>query len=241
MNQNYKCVVCSIIKDEQKFLKEWIDWNLHLGFSYIYLYEDIGSRSHKSIVSSYDNVFLYNILDIIEDNENINRQFALYNKFISIYKNTYDWCAFIDVDEFIQFDKDYNLLKICGEFNDNVGIELWWKWYGSNGHIISPNINVQEAYHDDYCKHLENYTKFEYKTFLNLHKASRMINVHRHHSIVNTDHIMDCYKYPIRCYSKMWIDHYRIKSLEDYKQSLVRGNISKNLRTMDLYEKSLFK
>ena len=53
-----KCAICAIIKDEQKFLKEFIDYHLSLGFDDIYLYEDSGSVSHDSITNKYNKVHL---------------------------------------------------------------------------------------------------------------------------------------------------------------------------------------
>lgn len=130
---------------------------------------------------------------------------------------------------------------MCEEFSNYTGIELWWKWYGSNGYIKSPNLSVQEAYHDDYCPQLEECTRYEYKTILQMSKGSKMMNHHRHCGVVNTDYVKDNIIFPVRTYSKAWIDHYRIKSKEDFEESLKRGNITKNIRTMDLYYKSLKK
>jgi hypothetical protein len=48
-----RTAICTCIKDENDYLKEWIDWNLKAGFDHIYLYEDNGSKSHKSITDLY--------------------------------------------------------------------------------------------------------------------------------------------------------------------------------------------
>ncbi len=53
-----KSIICAIIKDEHKYLKEWIDYHLNLGFSKIFLFEDYGSKSHASITESYPSVLL---------------------------------------------------------------------------------------------------------------------------------------------------------------------------------------
>lgn len=51
MKQKY--VICAIIKNEQKFIKEWIDWNLKIGFNHIHLFEDFDSATHKDITEKY--------------------------------------------------------------------------------------------------------------------------------------------------------------------------------------------
>lgn len=70
----------------------------------------------------------------------MNRVFARENK------ENLDWCAFIDVDEFITFDKDYNLKKLLTEFNSYPGVYLFWKTYGAAGHIKKPKGIVRDAY-----------------------------------------------------------------------------------------------
>lgn len=56
-----KVGICTIIKDEQDYLEEWIEYHLSLGFTGIYLFEDITSTSHKSICSKYTEVSLSSI------------------------------------------------------------------------------------------------------------------------------------------------------------------------------------
>lgn len=53
-----KTAICTCIKDEQAYLKEWLDYHLSLGFDHIYLYEDDGSKPHNDIVKDYNNVTL---------------------------------------------------------------------------------------------------------------------------------------------------------------------------------------
>jgi len=48
-----KIVLCSLIKNEQIYLEEWIKYNIKLGFTSIYLVEDFDSLSHESIVKKY--------------------------------------------------------------------------------------------------------------------------------------------------------------------------------------------
>ena len=58
-----------MIKDEQRYLDEWLEYNLKLGFDKIILFEDYNSKPHD--ISKYDSskVILHNILDIYNDEE----------------------------------------------------------------------------------------------------------------------------------------------------------------------------
>ena len=100
-----KYLICAILKNEHKYLAEWIDYHLSLGFDDIYLVEDYGSISHKEITDKYPNVHLTTCDDyfIVKRDYDLGnrRQNRVYQKFITNHKNE-GWCAFIDIDEFIK-------------------------------------------------------------------------------------------------------------------------------------------
>jgi hypothetical protein len=47
-----KTAIFVIIKDEQNYLDEWLDYHLNLGIDEIFLYEDYGSLSHSIITKN---------------------------------------------------------------------------------------------------------------------------------------------------------------------------------------------
>ena len=125
--------ICAIIKDEHRFLKEWIDWHLGLGFDAIHLFEDKGSKDHTEICSKYSNVYLRRyetdntVKELLKHQGTSYRQFILYNWFGNVYKRVYDWVAFIDVDEFIVFHGDYTLESFCKEFEPYPAVLINWR------------------------------------------------------------------------------------------------------------------
>ena len=50
--------ICAIIKNEHRFLEEWIEWHFSIGFNAVHLFEDKGSDSHEDICNKYENVYL---------------------------------------------------------------------------------------------------------------------------------------------------------------------------------------
>ena len=60
-----KTAICVIIKDEQDYLDEWLDYHLNLGIDEIYLYEDYGSLSHSTITEKYSDKVHLNSIDIL--------------------------------------------------------------------------------------------------------------------------------------------------------------------------------
>lgn len=213
-----KTAICAIIKDEHLFLKEWIDWHLGLGFDAIHLFEDKGSDSHEDIVKEYDNVFLRRY----EDDEELQeilvmqgssyRQQVLYEYFINQYKNTYSWAAFIDLDEFIVFNGDYNLNKLCEEFKEYPAVYMNWRMLGASGRISYPKCGVMEAYNLE-GEFPGNDKMWAQKSFVNLKNFIGFKDLHRALGAVNTNHSKNLYEL---CYNKVILNHYFTKSFEDW-------------------------
>ena len=112
-----KYYVCAIIKNEHKFLEEWIKHNLSIGFTDIILVEDIGSDSHKVITDKFSQVKLINVIEFLGKSVNrLHRQLDVFKKFIELNKD--GWCAFIDPDEYIDFGKK-NIYEITQEFESH--------------------------------------------------------------------------------------------------------------------------
>lgn len=236
MEQQFKTAICIIIKNEQEYLKEWIDYHLNLGFTDIHIYEDRGSTSHADIIKDYPNVLLHTTEDKeinrILSIEGSARQKSLYDYFCIAYKSKYDRVAFIDIDEFITFADGYNLEMLCNEFEDDTAVLLNWKMIGASGYISKPELPTVEAYTVE-GKFLPGDTGWAYKSFVNLQKYTTMKNLHFADGAVNTDHkesILDLK------YDKVWINHYFTKSWEDWCNRIFkRGGTLNGHRTLDQF------
>lgn len=232
--KNKIIAICAILKDEHQYLKEWVDYHLSIGIDYIYLYEDINSITHIDIVENYDNVFLQSLDKFIDLNHCLGKQFKLYNKFMTLYKDIIDYTFFIDIDEFVAFAEDYtieDLIKQCDEWG---GVLLPWKHYGACGHIDNPKTDVMSTYNT--------YTKIEFPKNKNtchlLSKSFVKMNVGKmiHHHIHSTAKPIVSYDSE-DLYTKCWINHYITKSWEEWCIRLfVKGQLM-TLRQLDEFFK----
>lgn len=238
---NPTAVVCTIIKNEHKSLEEWIRHNISIGFSKIYLFEDVGSLSHTDICSKYKEVVLQRIEDTsYEKYRGIYfgswRQTAMMNMFLNEYRACADWVAFIDVDEFIIFNDGYDMRKLLCEFRNENGIYLYWKNFGANGFVRSQNGNTVDIYTKE-----GKITSFDitwaHKSIVNLTKPIelRMPSPHTINNGVNT---IGLHTNGIICYKRARINHYVTKSFEDYvEQIFLRGDVSPGHRKLDFFFK----
>lgn len=226
-----KTAICAIIKDEHLFLKEWIDWHLSLGFDAIHLFEDEGSKSHEQICEKYSNVYLRRYEDDKELREIIAPEFGnskqkkLYEWFYN--HSSDDWVAFIDIDEFIIFEDEWNLYRFCKEFDDYPAVYLYWQIKGASGHIKRPSCGVVEAYTED-TGYIEEDTWYM-KSFVNINKGLGIRSVHHANGAIRTDYTEG--DAPV--YKKAWLNHYFTKSWEDWCERIYRrGDLYRGNRTL---------
>lgn len=230
-----KTAICTCIKNEHSYLKEWMDWHLALGISHIFLYEDYGSKSHADIVKDYDHVTLLPI-SIAENEPDTpeKRQHKAYTYSLRTLKGEYDWVALIDADEFVEFEEGYDLERLLREYNEHTGIVLTWKLFGANGRISKPTGSVVENYpvastDIDYGP-IWFGPAWSAKCFANLNQDCRLKNIHQIYGAVG----MDGSVYPgYKVFKKAWIRHYYTKSWEEWVWRIMeRGDLCNGNRKL---------
>lgn len=237
-----KTAVCTCIKDENDYLKEWIDWNLKAGFDHIYLYEDNGSKSHKSITDLYPKQVTLQSINVVKD-EPITierRQRQTYDYSINTLKDKYDWIAFIDADEFIDFEQGYDLHKLLKEYDSYPAIMLSWMLYNANGRINKPNCGVVEAYPNPTKNIL--YTSIWFnamwtiKSIVNTKYNPEFINIHLAKDAVN---MKEGTKPKLKIFKKAWLRHYYTKSWEEWVWRIYeRGDLCNGNRKIEEFFKA---
>ena len=235
------CSICAIIKNEQLFLKEWIDWHLSIGFDYIFLCEDVGSLPHNEITDLYDNVKLFKYNEEISKYENpyigSTHQYSYYMYFLNNYKdniNNISWVAFIDIDEFIHIDNNLSIKELLSEYNEFNALYIYWKFFGADNHIKRPIGLVQENYTDQ-VEENDFDNGWRYKSIINFQipfTFRQKLNVH---DLVNNG--VNSFKIPthrIKTYHKIWINHYFTKSWEDWCERFIsKGDVAPGHRKLE--------
>lgn len=128
-------VICAMAKNEHAYINNWVKYNIELGFDHIYLYDNdddgapyIGDCIDKEY---QDKITIFNVHNIRKHYF----QVECYNEFYYRYSDTFSWCAFIDIDEFIQLNKWSNIKEFLSDpqFADCYSIALKWFLYGDDG------------------------------------------------------------------------------------------------------------
>lgn len=118
-----KVALVCIAKDEDSYIKEWVEYHIKLGFDDIFMYQN-------NYRSSYEHK---NLIKINFDTTDGNRQLQAYNDFIRKNTNKYDFAAFFDVDEFLVLKKHNDVKSFVSEYVDFLAIGINWVFFGDNG------------------------------------------------------------------------------------------------------------
>jgi len=241
-----KVLLCAIAKQENLYIKEWVDYHLNLGFDHITIYDnnDTGGERISDAVSGDMRV------DVVDfrgkTQKSCETQVEAYNH---CYRNAnnYTWVLFIDIDEFLWF-KDYTNIKVFLSQNwvrrANV-IRFHWKCYSDGEQLRYEDRPVMERFTQP-CENAEVnfHTKQMYRTNLG---SLRIVNVHYS---TNVSYIFypDGKPAPYTTSTKdssvhdevAHIKHYVTKSLEEYvrvKWARRCDGSSKTRLSMDFYFK----
>ena len=227
------CIHTVILNELDEYLKPWLDYHTKM-VDHIFIYEDIGSWSHKHITDQYDNVTLWSVLDIYEteggkqrlirnkERGGINQRFYILDGIPKIQAlNEYNWLFAIDIDEFITLQEPYKTIPdVLSEFQDKVAVMLQWQNFGANGHIYKPNYNGKD-YREYYTEKApfnkwDAAVKITTKICFNLNKSTRWHYCGLHCTVgdwVNTNGKKDRNEI---CYDKMYLSHYITRSWEEW-------------------------
>jgi hypothetical protein len=215
--------IVTIVKNEVPYIAEWIEYHLLAGVQKFYIYDNESTDNLKEYLASY-------IKDGIVEYINfpgIRQQVAVYNDAVQRYRYSSFWLAFIDIDEFI--------LPITGtipdflrDFEDIPGIEINQVLYGSGGHKEKPEGLVMECFKDH-----SNYDIYSNKTIKTIANPRKVFYIKTAHEAVyfNGEYSYNSNKEKnispslnrAALHDKIRINHYNIKSLEEFLSKASRG------------------
>lgn len=212
-------VVCAIALEEDLYIDEWIKYNIALGFSHIYIYDNGGTLKDKksdrvTVIPFPGEMKMLQSRDI----------------FTLQYKNKHKWCAFIDIDEFIVLKKHNHIMEFLNEY-DYDSIALNWLMFGTSNEKEYRDEPVTKRFR--YCSISDGYKCISKLKSINIHISSHKPQIKGHVYDTNRNIVTELYNkgdYNIAC-----IHHYWTKSEEEFKLKLQKRMADEHpKRSMDL-------
>ena len=236
----YNIVVCAIVKNEFSYLLEWIAYHRTIGVDSFLIYNNDSTDKTLSLLKKLANAKILNFVDW-PSQPNGNNQRRAYRDAVSQLKNKSEWVAFIDLDEFIVLHKYLNIKEFLLEHHHVSGIAMNWKIFGSSGYLKKTNDLIIERFtkcSSSKFRRGENFPNCKFKTIA---KVDRIKNVRVHScEFLSAE---DLYIYPdgtlkdLNSFENgthishdiLQINHYIIKSKEEFDLKRARGIASKKM------------
>jgi len=149
IKHNYIALVL-IIKDEAKYVCEWIEYHRLIGVEHFYIYDNESSDNLHQILEEYINEGIVTYIYL----PGKCMQLPAYNDAITRFKNQNSWMGFVDSDEFIVISKSNSLINFLKDFEADGALGINWIIFDSNGQLNRPHKgfvidNFTQIYQND--------------------------------------------------------------------------------------------
>ncbi|KAG4097231.1 hypothetical protein H8356DRAFT_426419 [Neocallimastix lanati (nom. inval.)] len=160
-NKPLRITLCAIGRDENLYIREWVEWYKNLGVNKIVLYDNnkVDGEKFEDVINDYiinGFVKVINRRGIVKTNKEIGpkeikekksvQAESYHDCYYNNYKNN-DWIFFFDIDEFLSIESKYNdIYEFLNDFNKYDGIRVQWRVYGDNGYLHYENKTVNERF-----------------------------------------------------------------------------------------------
>lgn len=130
-----KVALCAIAKQENNYIREWVEHYKSIGFEHIFLYDnnDIDGERFDSVIGDYIHNGFVTVLDVRGETA---AQTSSYTNCYNRLGKGFDWMAFFDIDEFLSLDKKYKTISDFlsnNKFSKYNCIRICWKQFTDNG------------------------------------------------------------------------------------------------------------
>lgn len=224
-----KILLVAIVKNENRYLDEWVDYHYNLGFDQIVLCDN---NDIDGEVITNDKVIVEDFVGQHKERHIKVRYYGTqqdaYNYCYKKYNEEYDWIAYLDIDEFLTPLKT-DIKTYLSNLPDTADVVyINWKCYGDNGHIHYENKPVLERFTQPLNKCCNQTIKYDnVELFKSIVRGKgRCLKVYCHTCKVKGDAVdadgnkMRNFRYmhvysPVK-YDNIYIRHYVTKSVEEF-------------------------
>ena len=131
-----KFAVCALVKNENLYLREWVEHYIRIGFDKIYLLDnnDKYGENPEIVIQDYIDQGFVEVDETYRGVEQIfSYQGKIYNECLDKWGKDYDWMLICDVDEFLHLFDCKNVQEIFEKYPYKDFDEVLVQWYNICG------------------------------------------------------------------------------------------------------------
>ena len=176
INRQKGICLCTICKNENLYIKEYIDYYRQIGFDKIIIFDnnDINGENFDKLLKGY---ILDHFVEIIDIRGLSSVQIGVYNYCYNKNKNKFDWIGFFDLDEYLYIKKHLNINNYLYQerFKKCQSILFNWHIYDDNNLVKYDNRTL-----------IERFKRVKYK----VNKVKSIIRGNLNNLIISSVHIL---------------------------------------------------
>ena len=229
IKNNIKVCLCTVGKQENNYILDFIKFYKKYGVDKIFLYDnnDINSERFEEIISEY---IENNYVKIFNYRGKSKKQLFIYDHCYKLNKKNYDWLIFYDIDEFIFLKNIKNIKEflVKKKFTKCKSIYLNWIVHTDNNLLYYENESVFNRFpaiykNKDYCVgksivrgNISNFHSYSTHSLdIKIPKCNGFGNM------IKLERIRYCSKPDFKYY---YINHYQYKSTEEFINKIQKGD-----------------
>ena len=212
-----RAAICLLALNEDRYLDEWLQYHLYLGFDHIFIYDNSDANVLKDLPARYAG-----FVSVIHF-PGMRQQTNAYNHFIRSAKHSFRWTAFIDGDEFILLKKHASIKDLLAEHCRSGALALSWVAFGSSGHEfyeaqpVLQRFTRREKRVSDIFKaitHFRDARKYTHPHYPDLKRG--LVHDTQNRPVIDKRHPQADGRVAV-------INHYQIKSRQEFQEKIARG------------------
>lgn len=228
----YYLAVCAIAKDEGPYFQEWIEWHRKQGVEKFYIYDNESTDNTKEVLLPYIRSGIVEYCYWPGERQ----QLAVYDDCFDKHRTEARWIAVIDLDEFIVPIKDHTIPEFLHRMEQYSSVEINWLVYGSGGAKKREPGGVMERFR--YHSLPEHKVNTHVKSIVDPKRVCTMTGCHEAARISGLS--ADSHGNPLKKGFRdripqqdvIRINHYAVKSYEEFLEKQLRGRASGTQKTV---------
>ena len=230
----YYLAICAIAKNEGPYFKEWIEWHRQMGVEKFYIYDNESTDETQEVLTPYikSGIVDYTFFP------GHKKQLAAYDDCFKHHRFEARWIAFIDLDEFIVPIQTKTIPEFLNRFEAFPAVEINWLIYGSGGaKTKTPGTMMERFKFHSIPDHILNR---HVKSIVNPRRVFTLIGCHEAARV--SGYAVDSHGNLIKKHFReripqqdiIRINHYAVRSYEEFLEKQARGRASGRTRMLSI-------
>lgn len=227
--------ICAIAKNEAPYFKEWIEWHYKCGVEKFYIYDNDSSDNTREVLAPYIESGLVEYTFF----PGRQQQLAAYDDCFERHRLDTRWLGIIDLDEYIVPIKDKSIPDFLHRMEEFSAVEINWLIYGSSGAKTREEGKVMDRFrcHSRPEHRLNRFVKSivdprRVCTMTGCHEAARISG---RSADPNGNILKKGFRDREPQHDVIRINHYAVKSYEEFQGKRARGRARVNTLRDDNY------